>query len=137
MARTQERLAVARRALGTLQKLSLLQGVADVVRDAAIQRFEDTFEATWKAAQAYLSEAEGLEALSPRAAIRGTFQVGVLNETATRHALMMVDDRNLSVHTYNEALAEAIFSRLGGHAEVIAAWLGAMERGAKQALGEV
>jgi hypothetical protein len=76
VARTQERLAVARRALGTLQKLSLLQGVSDVVRDAAIQRFEYTFEATWKAAQAYLAEIEGLEALSPRAAIRGSFQVG-------------------------------------------------------------
>jgi hypothetical protein len=41
----------------------------------------------------------------------------------------MVDDRNLSVHTYNEALAEAIFSRLGGHAEGIAAWLEALDSG--------
>jgi len=137
VARTRERLAVARRALGTLQALPLEGSVSDIIRDAAIQRFEYTFEATWKAAQAYLSELEGLAVASPRAAIRGAFQVGVLNETDTRRALGMVDDRNLSVHTYNEALAEAIFSRLGGHAQVMSAWLDAMEQGAGQPLGEI
>ena len=47
----------------------------------------------------------------------------------------MVDDRNLSVHTYNEALAEAIFDRLDEHAQVMAVWLDEMERRAGQ-LGE-
>ncbi len=62
--RTKERLEVARRALASLQALPLggsdepaEEGCgknieADIVRDAAIQRFEYTFEATWKAAQA-------------------------------------------------------------------------------------
>lgn len=72
---------------------------------------------------------------SPRAAIRGAFQVGVLNETDTRRALGMVDDRNLSVHTYNEALAEAIFSRLGGHAQVMSAWLSNLEHGVRKLEG--
>lgn len=137
MARTQERLAVARKALGTLQALPLTETVSDVVRDAAIQRFEYTFEAAWKAAQQYLLDIEGLEAVSPRSAIRASFQVKILDEEATRRALMMVDDRNLSVHTYNEALAEAIFTRLDEHAQSIAAWLGAMERNAEQPLGDV
>lgn len=129
MARTQERLAVAQKALGTLQTLLATKEVSDIVRDAAIQRFEYSFEAVWKAAQAYLSE-EGLTAASPRATIRASLAVGVLDETATRLALKMLDDRNLSVHTYNEMLAEAIFARLGEHAQVMAAWLGEMERSA-------
>ncbi len=136
MARTQERLAVARKALGTLRALPLTETVSDVVRDAAIQRFKYTFEATWKAAQQYLLDIEGLETASPRSAIRASFQVGVLNETATRRALMMVDDRNLSVHTYNEPLAEATFTRLDEHAQSIAAWPGAMGRNAGQPLEE-
>ena len=135
MARTRERLAVARKALGTLQTLLLTEDVTDIVRDAAIQRFEYSFEATWKAAQAYLSEVEGLGAASPRATIRASLEAGVLDETATRLALKMVDDRNLSVHTYNEALAEAIFDRLDEHAQVMAVWLDEMERRAGQ-LGE-
>lgn len=137
MARTRERLAVARKALGTLQALPLTETVSEIVRDAAIQRFEYTFEATWKAARQYLSDIEGLETASPRSAIRASFQVGILDEAATRRALAMVDDHNLSVHTYNEALAEAIFTRLDEHARSIAAWLGAMEQNIGQPSGEV
>jgi nucleotidyltransferase substrate binding protein (TIGR01987 family) len=91
---------MARRALSTLRELPLSEGVADIVRDAAIQRFEDTFEATWKAAQTYLAEVEGIEVASPRGVIRAAFRVGLLTEFETRRALGMVDDRNASVHTY-------------------------------------
>ena len=131
MARTRERLAVARKALRMLQTLLFTKDVTDIVRDAAIQRFECSFEATWKAVQAYLSEVEGLGAASPRATIRASLEVGVLDETTTRLALKMVDDR-LSVHTYNEALAEAIFDRLSEHAQVMAVWLDVMERNTEE-----
>ena len=132
MARTRERLTVAQKALGTLQVLLVTEDVTDVVRDAAIQRFKYSFEASWKAAQAYLLEVEGLQVASPRATIRASLQVGILAKTNARLALKMVDDRNLSVHTYNEALAEAIFSRLGEHAHVMAVWLGETKRGAEE-----
>lgn len=111
-----------------MQTLLTQENPSDVVRDAAIQRFEYSFEATWKAAQAYLLEVEGIEAASPRAAIRGSYDVGRLDENDTRAALSMVDDRNLTVQTYNEALAQTIFARLGGHARVMAVWLGNMEQ---------
>ena len=38
----------------------------------------------------------------------------------------MVDDRNLSVHTYDEAIANHIFSNLGGYCDVLERWLAAM-----------
>lgn len=41
----------------------------------------------------------------------------------------MVADRNLTVHTYNEALANRIYDRLPGYAGLMGAWLAAVERG--------
>ena len=67
-----------------------------VERDAAIQRFEYSFEAVWKAAQLFLREIEGLEVGSPKAAARASFQTQLLAEDETRAALEMTDDRNLT-----------------------------------------
>ena len=53
MERLRQRLDIARQALASLKALLPLD-VTPVVRDAAIQRFEYTFEAVWKAAQRYL-----------------------------------------------------------------------------------
>jgi hypothetical protein len=54
--------------------------------------------------------------------------VGLLSESDARLALAMADDRNLTVHTYDEELAKRIFADLDGHARLLARWIGAMER---------
>lgn len=127
MDRVKERFALARRALGTLKALLALP-LDEVSRDAAIQRFEYTFEATWKAAQAYLREAEGLDAASPKSVIRASFQAGLLDEASCQAALAMADDRNLTSHTYNEGLAQVLALRLPPHAALLESWIAAMER---------
>jgi nucleotidyltransferase substrate binding protein (TIGR01987 family) len=127
MERIAERLATARQALGTLTEVLGLEQ-SKVVRDASIQRFEYTFEALWKAAQAYLKQQEGVEAGSPKAVVRACYQGGVLSEDQARAAMEATEDRNLSVHTYNEHLAEMIFARLPGHASLMDSWLTAMEQ---------
>jgi len=127
MERLRERLAIARRALKTLEELSLEKTVSDVVRDAAIQRFEYTFEAIWKAAQLYLREVEGMQLGSPKSVIRTSLQTGLLSEDQARLALSMADDRNLTAHTYNETLAKGIFSRLPRYVQLIDNWLAGME----------
>jgi hypothetical protein len=38
----------------------------------------------------------------------------------------MLRDRNLTVHTYNEELADQIYSRLPAYAAVMEQWLAAM-----------
>lgn len=126
MDRLLERLAMARKALGTLQELAPIAQPTTVERDAAIQRFEYTFETTWKAAQRYLLVQEGLEVGSPKAAIRSARDVGLLDDTQTRLGLEMTDDRNLAVHTYNEALSGAIFAKLSTYANLCQWWLGEM-----------
>jgi len=126
MGRVLERLAVAKQALGTLEELAYKEAPSPVERDAAIQRFEYTFEAFWKALQAFLREREGLEAASPKRVFRLAHEVGLMGEEEARLALTMADDRNLTVHTYNEALAQAIFARLSGYAELMGKVLGRM-----------
>jgi nucleotidyltransferase substrate binding protein (TIGR01987 family) len=123
MDRLKERIEVANNALATLAELPLGESVGDVVRDAAIQRFEYTFEAIWKAAQLYLREKEGLQQGSPKGVVRACLQVGLLTEEESRLAMVMVDDRNLTVHTYNEEL----YSNLKAYADFMATWLAAMK----------
>jgi nucleotidyltransferase substrate binding protein (TIGR01987 family) len=117
--RVLERLSLAEKALATLRELAHLKDPSPVERDAAIQRFAYTFEAFWKALQAYLKEVEGLEGASPKGVFRLAREAGLLSEEETLLALGMTDDRNLTVHTYNEALAEAIFGRLGDYADLM------------------
>lgn len=122
-----QRIATTAKALAALKE-ALDLPTDPIVRDAAIQRFEFTFEALWKAARAYLQEQEGLSAASPKSVIRACFEVGILDEQQTRQALEMCDDRNLTVHTYNEALAQSIYERLKSTSfPVMQSWLEKMQ----------
>ena len=51
----------------------------DIVRDAAIPRFEFSFELFWKALKAR-AENEGLRVVSPRESLRAAFQLGLLDD---------------------------------------------------------
>lgn len=102
MERLKERLVQARGALNTLKELAPIKQPSKVERDAAIQRFEYTFEAVYKTTLRYLSVVEGISVASPKGAFRGLRELGLLSEEETTTALEMVDDRNLTVHTYNE-----------------------------------
>lgn len=58
------RLNTLQRALATLEE-ALVEPVSPITRDAAIQRFEYTFELAWKLFRK-AARIEGLEANSPR-----------------------------------------------------------------------
>ena len=128
MERLVQRIQMARRALATLQELTPITSPTSVERDAAIQRFEYSTEACWKAAQSALSTQFGLELASPKSVIRASAQNALLTEAAARLAMDLVDDRNLTSHAYNEALAQAIWSRLPTHLAVLQQWMTALER---------
>lgn len=61
----------------------------------------------------------GLELASPKSVIRSCAQNSLMTEADARLAMDLVDDRNLTSHTYNEALAQAIWSRLPTHLSVL------------------
>ncbi len=87
-------------------------------RDSAIQRFEFTFEIMWKAMKMFL-ESEGILCRSPRGCIRELFTAGYISEEDTRILLKMLNDRNMTVHTYREEIAEDIVSRLKDYAKTL------------------
>ena len=126
MERLNERLAEAEAAFATLDELVRRTRRSVVERDAAIMRFTYTFEVVWKTAQRYLYEHEGLDIGSPKQAIRASRRIGLLTDEQAEAALRMADDRNLVVHTYREAVARDLDSRLAAHALTLAAWIAAM-----------
>ncbi|MEJ5299601.1 MAG: HI0074 family nucleotidyltransferase substrate-binding subunit [Thermodesulforhabdaceae bacterium] len=89
-----------------------LTGEYSFYRDSSIQRFEFTFEIFWKTLRAFL-ERDGIICRSPRSCIREFFSLGLISEEEIQILFRMLEDRNLTVHTYLEEIAEEIYSRLG------------------------
>ncbi len=78
--RLKERLAIARHALASLEELVALPQPSRVERDAAIQRFEYSFEACWRAVQRSLLVVEGVTVGSPKACVQASREVGLLSD---------------------------------------------------------
>lgn len=111
MGKVEQRLATFDAALKTLEEINTY-APSDVVRDASIQRFEYTMEAAWKALKHFLYEHEGVECNTPKGCVRQAFQAKLLDEEETEMCLRMVNDRNLSSHTYVEEIAQKIASAI-------------------------
>ena len=61
--------------------------------------------------------------------MRGLGETGLLDEAETIRALILVDDRNRTVHTYLESVATSIFGRLTAHTRLMGKILrGMLER---------
>jgi len=129
MERVEERLNQAVKAVAALSEVVVIDQASAIWRDSAIKRFELAFEATWKAAKSVLLVREGIEVSSPKGVIRSCREVGCLSDALATEALLMADDRNLAVHTYNEELAEQIYGRLKSHLTVLRAWVASLSVG--------
>ncbi len=88
----------------------------DIVRDSAIKRFELCFEIAWKSLKDYIAH-EGIICRSPRSCLQEAFSMGLIEDEDAW--LSILEDRNLSVHTYDEALAEELYKRLLDHYKAI------------------
>ena len=103
-----------KRAASRLQEAVNQQG-GDILRDATIQRFEFTFEAAWKTLQLFLLH-QGFEATGPRQVLKQAFAFGLIQTPDEADVwLAMLEDRNLTTHTYREALAETIVANVRAH----------------------
>lgn len=81
-----------------------------VLRDAVIKRFEYSIDTTWKYLKEYLRVQYGIEQNSPKPIFRECKKNLLLSEHEAEMALEMVDDRNLTSHTYKEEVAELVIS---------------------------
>lgn len=79
-------------------------------RDSCIQRFEFTVEILWKTVKQFLLIKEGIDCRSPKGCIKELFSAGYVSEEEAKTLLSMIDDRNMTFHTYHEEVAEKIFN---------------------------
>ena len=113
----------AENALTKLHEGVTKESLTEMERDGLIQRFEFAFEIMWKCGKDYLLDREGLEAASPKKVIRTLRQVGLFSDEEAELALKMADDRNLTVHTYDEKMAIALSERIIAYEKLLADWL--------------
>jgi nucleotidyltransferase substrate binding protein (TIGR01987 family) len=83
----------------------------DLSRDASIQRYEFSFELLWKVVQKYLKEIEGFECNLPKSCFRQIRMTLGLDESEIETCISMTEDRNLSVHTYYEEMANNLYKK--------------------------
>lgn len=81
----------------------------DIVRDATIQRFEYTYELSWKMIKRHLewSGNSRTDALSKRDLFREAAEVGLIGDAETWFEYNGA--RNKIAHTYNESTAEEVY----------------------------
>lgn len=81
-----------------------------VLLDGTIQRFEFCVELGWKLLKEYLEYEKIGEFNSPRSTIKECFSIGLIEEA--EQWLDMLDDRNLTSHTYDEEIAKEIYRNI-------------------------
>lgn len=96
------------RAVSRLEE-GLREPESPLIRDACIQRFEFCFELAWKSIQQLLRR-QGQECSSPKGCLRQAFKQGWIDDETGWVSILT--DRNLTSHTYDEALAKAVYDRL-------------------------
>ena len=90
-----------KQALASLE-IALKEEKSSLARDSAIKRFEYTYELCWKTAKLHLSEYFGVEVFSPKECFRELRKNGLVSDKETELLLIMTNNRNEIIHTYNE-----------------------------------
>ncbi len=109
---------------------ALRQPDSEYIRDASIQRFEFCFELGWKAIQKNARQS-GTDVASPRAALAFACRNGWIDDEAAW--LELLKARNLTVHTYHQDTAAAVFSKLPYFSQMFRALLEKLKQGGNQA----
>ncbi len=88
----------------------LKQEPNEFMKDSAIQRFEFTFDLSWKVVKTFVEEIHGIECTSPKSCIREAYKQDLIPYDL--RWLEMVDDRNKTSHLYNKKAADQVYARL-------------------------
>lgn len=110
MERLREKFLNYSKALTRLEESLDRDETDDIVLDAVIQRFEFSYELSWKLVKTYLSYNGIAEVRSPREAFKEAFAAGLITEGDAW--IDMLEDRNLTAHTYDEDQAKKIYQRI-------------------------
>lgn len=104
--RWQQRLSSLQKAFEQLQKAVAQKSYSDLEREGLIQRFEYTYELSWKTLQDLLEYKGYADIKGPRPVIEQAFKDGYITDGVTWMA--MKKSREATSHTYDKATAEEI-----------------------------
>lgn len=88
-----------------LEKSLSISAPSETERAGLIQFFELAFELAWKTLKDYL-ELEGFQIKSPRETLKQAYQSNLVKNG--HDWIIALDDRNLTTHTYDEAVAQKV-----------------------------
>jgi len=108
--RLKERLEDYKSALERLKESLDLEVSSSVIIDGTIQRFEFTYELAWKVIKDYLEYQGVVETRSPRETFKEGFKLGIIDDGDAW--IDMLQDRNLTTHTYSEKAAREIYLKI-------------------------
>lgn len=92
-----------------------------IIRDSIIKRFEYTIDCFWKYLRNHVEENHTitLEKISPKSTFRACLRIGIINENEFNQLIQMIDDRNLTCHTYGQELAKEICERIKNYVIIL------------------
>lgn len=82
----------------------------DILKEGLIQRFEYTHELAWNVMKDFLVAAGNTNIFGSKDATREAYAAGLITQGETW--MDMIKSRNKTSHTYNESIADAIFSKI-------------------------
>jgi len=117
--RWQQRFSNYRKALAKLtQAVELLseqterdESVDELLQEGLIQRFEYTHELAWKVMKDYAEYQGYTDIRGLRDAIRKALEMGLIDD---RRWMENIEDRNLTVHNYDNEVASEIYGNIMG-----------------------
>ena len=110
--RWQQRFANYCRALEQLETFFEPPTLNEREQQGLIKAFETTFELAWNTLRDLLRSQGAATLLGSRDTLREAFRLGLLDDGEAW--LLMIQDRNLTSHTYNRATADAIAGHISG-----------------------
>ena len=111
--RWQQRFQNLERAFLQLQRGLAIECPSDIERQGIIQSFEFTFELAWNTLRDLLRSQGNESLLGSRDTLREAFRLELIQDGESW--MLMIQDRNLTSHTYNRATADAIAANIQQH----------------------
>lgn len=108
--RWQQRFANYQLALQQLDTFFEPPALNDREQQGLIKAFEYTFELAWNSLRDLLRSQGNSNLLGSRDTLREAFRLGLIEDGETW--MLMIQDRNLTSHTYNRSTAEAIAANI-------------------------
>jgi nucleotidyltransferase substrate binding protein (TIGR01987 family) len=113
--RWQQRCSNFQRAFASLAAavgLARMRPLSDLEKQGLIQAFEFTHELAWNVMRDYFAYQGNTAITGSRDAVREAFSKGLLDDG--EGWMEMISSRNLTSHTYNQAVADEIVARIMG-----------------------